>query len=132
VIVIAGILAALAGPRFFGEQPFVERGFFEELVAAARYAQKRAVAAGCPVRIEVTSSGYTLRRPDAFCADNFNATVSRPGTTEGFAGTAPDTGIGGASTVDFQPSGSASSGATWTVGGHTVVVNTATGYVQVQ
>lgn len=132
VILIAGLLAAIAGPRFFGEEPFAERGFFEELVAAARYAQKRAVAAGCPVRIDVTANDYTLRRPDAFCADNFNATVTQPGTSEPFTGTAPDSGIGGASIVDFQPSGSASADATWTVGGHTIVVHAATGYVEVQ
>lgn len=65
VIVITGILAAVVGPRFFDRQVFDERLFFEESLSAARYAQKLAVASGCPVRVQipgpnVESSGYGL------------------------------------------------------------------------
>ena len=65
VIVITGILAAVVGPRFFDRQVFDERLFFEESLSAARYAQKLAVASGCPVRVQipvpnVENSGYGL------------------------------------------------------------------------
>ena len=45
VIVIAGILAAVALPRLTGETGFEARQFRDETVAALRYAQKTAVAA---------------------------------------------------------------------------------------
>jgi MSHA pilin protein MshC len=51
VIVIAGILAIVVGPRFFDRQVFDERLFFEESLSAARYAQKLAVASGCPIHL---------------------------------------------------------------------------------
>lgn len=60
VIVIAGILAAVVGPRFFDRQVFDERLFFEESLSAARYAQKLAVASGCPIRTQVSDTGYAL------------------------------------------------------------------------
>ena len=62
VITIMGILVAVAAPRFFDNQTFEERGYFEELVAAARYGQKLAVATGCPVRLEITAAGYALNQ----------------------------------------------------------------------
>ena len=60
VIVIIGILAAMAVPRFADHQVFEERGFYEEVVAALRYGQKIAVGSGCPVQISIDASGYAL------------------------------------------------------------------------
>ncbi len=60
VIVILGILAAMAVPRFADNQIFEERGFYEEVVAALRYGQKIAVGSGCPVQVNIDTSGYAL------------------------------------------------------------------------
>ena len=65
VVVILGILAALAVPRFFDSQVFEERGFFEEVASALRYAQKIAVGSGCPVRVSITAGGYDLKQQAA-------------------------------------------------------------------
>jgi len=65
VIVIIGILAAVAAPRFFNDRTFSERGYFEELAAALRYAQKLAVASGCPVRMRIDAAGYEARQQNA-------------------------------------------------------------------
>ena len=65
VVVILGILAALAVPRFFDSQVFEERGFFEEVAAMLRYAQKIAVGSGCPVRVSITAGGYDLKQQAA-------------------------------------------------------------------
>lgn len=60
VIVVLGILAAVVGPRFFDRRVFDERLHYEESLAALRYAQKRAIASGCPVRVQVAASEYSL------------------------------------------------------------------------
>ncbi len=60
VIVILGILAAIAVPRFADNVTFEERGFYEEVVAALRYGQKIAVGSGCPVQISIDANGYAL------------------------------------------------------------------------
>lgn len=62
VIAIIALLAAIAAPRFFDNQVFAERGYYDELAAAIRYAQKVAVGSGCPVRIAIDGNGYTLRQ----------------------------------------------------------------------
>ena len=69
VIVITGILAAVVGPRFFDRRVFDERLFFEESLSAARYAQKLAVACGCPIRTQVSDTGYALSYA-AVCGGN--------------------------------------------------------------
>src|SRR5262249_25055030 len=56
-IVILGVLAAVAGPRFISYQPFQERGYLNEVAAAMRYAQRVAVASGCDVRFTLTATG---------------------------------------------------------------------------
>jgi len=65
VIVILGILSAVAAPRFFDQQAYKERAFKDDIVATLRFAQKRAVASGCEVRVEIESDGYTLYRQDS-------------------------------------------------------------------
>jgi len=65
VLVIVGILAALAGPRFIGNSTFEERGYYNEIANVVRYAQKVAVATGCPVRVGLTATTYELRQQAA-------------------------------------------------------------------
>lgn len=62
VIVIVGILGAFAMPRFFDSRTFSERGYYEELVAALKFAQSAAVATGCPVRFELTAASYSAEQ----------------------------------------------------------------------
>jgi MSHA pilin protein MshC len=60
VLVIVGVLAVFAMPRFAGIDPFAERGFFEEALAATRYAQKLAVASGCSIRVNFDAGSNSL------------------------------------------------------------------------
>lgn len=60
VTVIIGILSAVVGPRFFSQSNFDERFYYEELLSAVRYAQKLAVAGGCPIQVDVRESGTSL------------------------------------------------------------------------
>lgn len=59
-IVILAILGAVAAPRFFDNHAFSERGYFDEVTAALRYAQKVAVASGCRVRVALGPDSYVL------------------------------------------------------------------------
>lgn len=65
VVVVLGILAAFAVPRFFDLELFEERGFYEEVASALRYAQKIAVGSGCPVRVTITATSYALKQQAA-------------------------------------------------------------------
>ena len=67
VIVIAGILAAVAVPRLVGRNAFDERGFADQLAATVRFAQKLAVAQRRNVFVQLTAGNATLCY-DAACA----------------------------------------------------------------
>jgi len=95
VLIIAGILAVLAGPRFFATSPFAARGFAGEARAAIAYAHKLAVASGCDVRVHFDAGGYSLGRwADCVPADHAGTTtpVDRPGG--GPFSAAPPSGVG--------------------------------------
>ena len=66
VIVLAGILAFVAGPRILGRQQAETRGFYNELQSAVRYAQKLAVATQCEVQVNINAGAdsYALFFPD--------------------------------------------------------------------
>ena len=65
VLVILGVLAAVAAPRFFDSAAFLERGYYEELAMALKYSQKLAVATGCPVRVTIAAGSYQARQQAA-------------------------------------------------------------------
>src|SRR3569832_478354 len=67
VMVIAGILAAVAAPRMLGRTGFDTRGFADQLAATARFALKLAVAQHTDVHVRLTASDATLCY-DAACA----------------------------------------------------------------
>lgn len=60
VMVIAGILAAVAIPRLVGKNSFDTRGFTDQLAATVRFAQKLAIAQRTPVFVQFTASDATL------------------------------------------------------------------------
>jgi MSHA pilin protein MshC len=60
VIAIAGILAAVAAPRFFNSATFASRGYFDAAAGFLRYAQKLAIARHGNVAVLVDAAGLTL------------------------------------------------------------------------
>jgi len=72
IMVIIGILAVVALPRFFERNTFESRGFHDETMSLLRYAQKTAVAQRRTVCVNVNSTGVTLSiviapPPDTSC-----------------------------------------------------------------
>ena len=59
-MVIIGILAAVAAPRFFNTNVFQSRGFADQVQATLRYAQKEAIAQRSNVCVATTASTITL------------------------------------------------------------------------
>ena len=60
VMIIAGILAVFAAPRFFDADIFKSRGFADQVQASLRYAQKVAIAQRRNVCVAMTAGGITL------------------------------------------------------------------------
>jgi MSHA pilin protein MshC len=79
-IVILGILAAVTLPKFYNQATFEERFFYDDLLAASRYASKLAIGSGCAVQLSVGAAGYSLAQDSNcnFTAPNFSITVLRP------------------------------------------------------
>ncbi|MCC6077594.1 prepilin-type N-terminal cleavage/methylation domain-containing protein [Pseudomonas sp. GCM10022188] len=134
VIVIAGILAAVVGPRFFERQVFDDRLYAEEVRAGLRHAQKLALAGGCHIRFRLDTTGYQVLR-DADCEGSgttFTSSVIDPSTGQApYAGTPPaGTLLSSAFSVDFDALGRPSQAVSVTLGsGHAVRVEAETGFV---
>lgn len=91
VIVIIGILAALAGPKFLDTPAFNQRGYTDELAAAIRSSEAAATASGCAVRLSITpGTGYDAELPatGATCSGAYTVPVPRIDGTA-LAGTPP-------------------------------------------
>jgi MSHA pilin protein MshC len=135
VIAIAGLLAAVAIPRFVNPRDFRELGFYNEALSAARYAQKLAVATGCQVQLTISGGTYTLNRQATTCTTGgFGGAVVNPGTGEPpFSGTAPadvSFTMTGVNPIVFDALGKTTDGTTRTVnvGSKSFEIVGATGY----
>jgi MSHA pilin protein MshC len=60
VIVIVGILAVAAAPRFFTRNTFESRGFYDQTISTLRYAQKVAIAQHRFVCVAFVANSITL------------------------------------------------------------------------
>jgi MSHA pilin protein MshC len=139
VLVIMGILAAVAAPRFFDDRTFLQRGYYEELASALKYAQKLAVATGCPVRFALSSGGYEARQQAAqsgTCNTGDASWATNVQLADGqlLAGTSP-LGVAAAPavTVTFDALGRTNLGSdqSITVGPFSMTVRAESGFVQV-
>lgn len=121
VMVVIGILAVAALPRFFDRNVFEARGFLDETRALLRYAQKTAVAQRRTVCVAFAAGGVALTIAGAAGANACNTPLVLPNVPRGGAGLA-------ASVAGFQFQ---STGATNQVADVTVTVAGATGVITV-
>ena len=79
-IVLLGIISFVALPKFFDQATFDERFYYDDLLAASRYASKLAIGSGCAVRLSISASGYALVQDSNcnFASPNYNLNVLRP------------------------------------------------------
>lgn len=134
VIVIAGIVAAFAAPRFVDTAAFSERGYADEIASSLRYARRLAVSSSCNVRFTVTAAGYGAAQPSTRCntAGAWGIAVQSP--DRALLSNATPAGVAvGAAVIEFRPAGDlVNPVAPFNVGPFTVTVNAATGAVTVQ
>jgi len=131
VMVIAGILAAVAVPRMIGRSGFDTRGFADQLAATVRFAQKLAVAQRTEVFVRLTVSDATLCY-DAACA----TPAPGPGGEKPYTVSAPG-GVAIASPVavlGFDAGGRPDIAALLAIqvngaGAHPILIERETGYV---
>ena len=109
VIVIAGILAAVAGPKFLDTPAFDERGYADELASAIRASESIAAASGCQVQLTIApGTGYNAELPatSATCSGPFTVAVLQV-DGNALAGTPPsDADVPATVVLDFNPDGS--------------------------
>jgi prepilin-type N-terminal cleavage/methylation domain-containing protein len=109
VLVIAGILAAVAGPKFLDTPAFDVRGYTDELASVIRASESAAAASGCQVQLTITpGTGYSAMLPSTggTCSGAFTVAISQVDGTA-LAGTPPsDADVSGGVVLDFNPDGS--------------------------
>ncbi len=108
VIVITGILAAVAGPKFLDTAAFDARGYTDVLAAAIRASESAAAASGCDVQLTIAPvTGYNAELPatGTTCSGAFTVAVLQADGTA-LAGTPPSgADVSASVVVEFEPSG---------------------------
>lgn len=118
VIVLLGVLAAVAIPRMVGRTGFEARGFADEVASALRYGQRSAVAMRRPVYVLVSPPGGTCSL--RLCLDSgCKLPLINPATNSAFCLRTPAlvalSYSGGNVSFSFSASGRPTLGATYTV-----------------
>lgn len=117
IIVILGIIAVVALPRFADNDTFRDRATADQVAAALRYAQKVAIASHSPVTVNVTN-GDPQNCGTAVAAGVITCVVPN-GVT-----------LSGTLTVAFDFMGAPTpNGASAVVGATTINIEAVTGYV---
>jgi len=131
VIVLLGTLSATAMPKFFNKNSYAERTLFDDSLSAASYAQKLAIATGCPVQFSVTSNRYTLNRSSSCNSTSYTLNVPHPSSgTSDFSGSESGVNLtSNTSPIIFYALGNASTDATITVANKCFKIVADTGYV---
>lgn len=134
LLVIIGILAVVASP-FFESRAFEERGFYDEVTSATRYARLLAYSSGCEVQMSVSSNAYVLNQRATNCTTGaFTKDVKHPASGDAMSVTAPAliTLSMNDNPVVFKPLGNTSDQVdrTVTVGTKSFKIIGVTGFVQ--
>lgn len=133
VLVVIGVLAAAALPRFWDRQVFDSRGFYDQTLSVLRYAQKSAIAERRTVCVAFTSTTVTLTIAAAAGSSVCGSNLASPDGASPFIVTAK-TGVSFVAVptnFQFNPLGQATIGQTILVANASgnIVIEQDTGYV---
>ncbi len=127
-LMILGVLAAVSLPKFFDRSTFEERYFHDDLISAARYAQRLATGSGCAVRLTASGTGFSLVQ-DINCdlgSPSYTLLVNRPSDSEAFSNTDVPTGLAitaSHTAYYFLPQGGVIDSGNSNVGNATIILN---------
>lgn len=127
ILVIIGVLAVAAIPRFVDQTAFEARGFYDETLSLLRYAQKSAVAQRRTVCVVLGATGVTLSIASAPASSTCNTALTLPSTPRGGTGLTASVG-----SFKYSGLGATDQGANVTVsisGSNSITVDAVTGYV---
>ena len=105
VMVILGILAAIAMPRFFDRNLFDSRGFHDQVLAALRYAQKTAIAQRRLVCVAFSSTTVQLSTAANFTDAGCNTPLANPAGGTSYSVSAPSGVVLSGTNFNFDPAG---------------------------
>lgn len=89
-LVIIGILAAIALPRFQDNSAFIQRGFSDEVRTALRYAQKMAIAKRREVCVNFSATQLTLTfNPSPTAGAPCSGVINLPGEARPYVAIVP-------------------------------------------
>lgn len=134
VIVVIGIVVAIAAPRFIGRAAFDEMGYYNSTLSTVRYAQKVAIAQRRSVCVVIAANQISLvYAAGGACG---GAAVNAPGTSVPMVAVAPGgIGITAGNTFAYDslgqpvtPAGAMAPTQVVTVGGRNFTVEAQTGY----
>ena len=133
VLVVIGVLAAAALPRFWDRQVFDSRGFYDQTLSVLRYAQKSAIAQRRTVCADFTSTTVTLTIATAAGSSVCGSNLVSPNGASPFIVTAK-TGVSFVAVptnFQFNPLGQATIGQTVLVtnASGNIIIEQDTGYV---
>ena len=138
VMVLIGIFAVSALPRFFQASRFEEMGFAESSAAAARFARRLALNSRCDTGFSIDGSGYqVVQRASGCVSGGFSRPVNRPGG-QAWAGSAPAGVAIGALAIYFDAQGrpvdiatglALNSPASYLVGSRNITIEHETGFI---
>ena len=138
VMVLIGILAANAMPRFFAASRFEEMGFADSSAAAARFARRLAVNSRCDTGFSIGPAGYSVVQRASSCGvGGFTRDVNRPGG-QAWSEAAPSGVAVGTLAIFFDAQGRPGdmgsgsrlgSAVSYAVGGRTITIEPETGFV---
>lgn len=128
ILIIVGVLAVVAIPRFMDQSVFETRGFHDETMSLLRYAQKAAIAQRRTVCVTLNAAGATMivasaPPPSATC----NTALVFPSAPRGGTGLSATVG-----SFTFLASGGTDKAANVTISfpdGSGITVDAVTGYV---
>lgn len=140
VMVLVGIVSAIAVPRFIGRGAFDARGFQDQVIVAIQYARQQAVAQRRQVCVAVTAGAVSITRALAPPPGACGATaLTNPATGTAYAVAAPAgvalAGVGATAlplALNFDQLGRPSVAAVLRIAGednHCLTVEAETGYV---
>lgn len=137
VIGVVAIIAVVAGPRFFEGGSETRADLFrQEVIAGLRFAQKLAVATGCPTQVSIAASSYAITQLAGCAGSSYTLAVVDPSTGDATYARSAPAGVALASTTNpirFDALGRALdsagsvTGATVSVGARTITLVGETG-----